>query len=172
MRGSLALVLVAFAARVAFAQVPDPSDAVEEALAAASDLAVASAQSGDPVIADAALRANEALANAADALKASPCYRPPAVMDPVTFKTFYDALSDGMSGDRQASIASAARGHLFTVDQLVLLMNLFAMGDERIRVALIVYPHLADSENFDRVYGALSFDSDRRKLALVIARKR
>ncbi len=165
-------VLVLVAAPVTFAQALDPSEAVEQAISATTDLEMASAQSGNPIIADAALRANDALANAAEALKASPYYRPPAVMDPITFKTFFDELRRGISGDRHASIASAAHGHLFTVDQVISLMNLFSMGDDRIRVALTLYPRVADSENFDRVYGTLSFDSDRHKLALAVALRR
>ncbi len=164
---SIALLAVAPAA---VAQSSDPSDAVEQALAATTELATASAQSGNPVIAEAALRAYSAVANAAEALQASPYYRSPPLMDPVTFRTFYDDLSRAANGEKRTNIARAGMRHLFTVDQVVSLMELFTMADDRIRVATALHRRIVDSENFDKVYAALTFDTDRRRLALAVAR--
>jgi hypothetical protein len=163
--------LILFAAvPVAFAQAPEASDAVEQALAATTDLAAVSFQNGDPLMADAALRAHYALANAAEALRASPNYLGPPLMDPVTFKIFYDELRRGTSSDKHANIARAGRRHLFSVAQLVSLMELFVMSDDRIRVAVTLYRRVADPEHFSRAYAALTFDTDRRRLALVLTR--
>jgi len=156
--------------RAAIAQSSDPSDAVEQALAATTELAAASAQSGNPVIAEAALRAQSAVANAAEALRASPYYQSPPLMDPVTFSTFYDELRRATNSEKRANIARTGMRHLFTVDQVVSLMELFAMADDRIRVATTLYRRIVDSENFDKVYAALTFDTDRRRLALAVAR--
>jgi hypothetical protein len=163
-------ILFLAAASAALAQSSDATDAVDHALAATTDLAIVSAQAGDPLMADAALRAHDALANVAEALRASPLYRAPSLMDPVTFKTFYDDLRRAISSDRHAYIARSGQRHLFTVDQVVSLMQLFVMADDQIRVALTLYRRLVDPENFDRTYASLTFDTDRRRLALAVAR--
>ncbi len=116
----LILLAVVPAAR---AQNPEPADAVEQALAATTDLAAVSIQSGDPLMANAALRAYYALANATDALRGSPNYLGPPLMDPVTFKTFYEELRRGMSSEKHFNIARAGRRHVFSVAQLVSLMG-------------------------------------------------
>ena len=163
------LLILLAAVPVARAQSPEPSDAVEQALSATTDLAAASLQSGDPLMADAALRAYYALANATDALRASPYIGPP-LMDPVTFKTFYEELRRSTSNDKHLSIARAGRKHVFKVAQVVSLMELFVMGDDRIRVAVTLYRRIADPENFGSAYAALTFDTDRRRLALALTR--
>jgi hypothetical protein len=154
----------------AHAQNPEPADAVDQALAATTDLAAVSIQSGDPLMANAALRAYYALANATDALRGSPNYLGPPLMDPVTFKTFYEELRRGTSSDKHLNIARAGRRHVFSVAQLVSLMELFVMADDRIRVAVTLYRRIADPENFGSVYAALTFDTDRRRLALALTR--
>jgi len=156
--------------RAATAQSSDPSDAVEQALTATTELANVSTQSGNPVIAEAALRAQSAVANAAQALRASPYFQSPPVMDPVTFNTFYDDLRRATSNEKRTNIARAGQRHLFTVDQVVSLMELFAMADDQIGVATTLYRRIVDPENFDKVYAALPFDTDRRRLALAVAR--
>jgi hypothetical protein len=163
-------ILFLAAVPTALAQNYDPTDAVDQALAATTDLAVFSAQTGDPLTAEAALRAHDALANVAEALRASPYYQVPSLMDPVTFRTFYDELRRAMSSDRHAYIRRSGRRHLFTVDQVASLMKLFVMADDQIRVALTLYRHLVDPENFDRAYASLTFATDRRRLALAVAR--
>ena len=163
------LILLA-AVPAAFAQGAEPPDAVEQALAATTDLAAASIQGGDPLMADVALRAHYALANAAESLRGSANYRGPALLDPVTFKTFYEELRRGTSSDKHANMVRAARRHLFSVAQLVSLMELFVMADDRIRVAVTLYRRIADPENFGLAYAALTFDTDRRRLALALTR--
>ena len=165
-------VSIAFLAvtRAAIAQSSDPSEAVEQALAATSELADISAQSGNPVIAESARRAQSAVATVAEAIRASPYYQSPPLMDPVTFNTFYDELHRATNNEKRTNIARAGMRHLFTVDQVVSLMELFAMADDQIGVATTLYRRIVDPENFDKVYAALTFDTDRRRLALAVAR--
>jgi hypothetical protein len=165
------LAIVLFTSAAVWAQTSgDAADSVSEAISAANELSAAGAQSFDPIVIEAARRAYFALSNVAEVLSNSPYYRAPVAMDPVTWRIFLEDLRRGTSGDQHRKIVRAARRHLFTVDQLVVMMELFVMGDDRIRVALTLYNRLLDPENFDRAYAALSFDSDRRRLALLVSR--
>jgi hypothetical protein len=127
-------------------------------------------QSSDPLVAEAAHRATLAFSNVAEALSNSPYYRAPAPLDEITWGIFFEDLRRSTSSEQHRKIARAARRHLFTVGQVVAMMELFVMGDDRIRMACTMYNRLLDPENFDRAYAVLSFDSDRRRLALLVAR--
>lgn len=152
------------------AQSPDPNEVIARAINEAADLAAASSISGDLLIWDAARQAYVPLAEASEGLRRSAYYRPPPPMDPITYQIFFEELRRAAtSSDRYPRIARAARRHLFTVEQVVSMMKLFVMGDERIRIATLLYHRLVDPEHFDRVYAALDFDSDRRRLALLVS---
>src|SRR5262249_21007712 len=133
------LAVLALPASTAFAQSTDPSDAVDQALSAMADLVAVSSQSENPAVANAALRANQILSNTVESLQGASYYRPPPVMDSTTFQIFYDDLRRRTTSEQQSGISRAGRRHLFSVDQVVSLMKLFVMGDERIRVALTLY---------------------------------
>lgn len=163
-------ILFLTAAPLVYAQATDPSQAVARAINASADLVAASSISQDPLVWDAARQAYLALAEASEALRRSAYYRPPPTMDPITYQVFFEELRRAAtSSDRHTRIALAARRHLFTVEQAVSMMKLFVMGDERIRIATTLYYRLVDPEHFDQVYAALDFDSDRRRLALIIS---
>lgn len=159
-------------ARTALAEPPEPSEALAEALAAMAELAKTSARHGDGAAAEAAGRAHAALLAAAESVRATPLFRPPPVMDRVTFQQFVEDLRHGenTNGDRIALVGKAARRHRFTVEQVIVFLQLFAKSEDRVRVAAMTYDHLSDPERFDRVYGHVPFESDRRRLALAVAR--
>jgi hypothetical protein len=93
-------------------------------------------------------------------------------MDARTFEIFFDDLrrSEHTSARRQQLIAQAAKRHRFTSEELTRLMSLFAKGAERVEVAATLYEHLDDPRDFERVYALLPFESDRKALALRVAR--
>jgi hypothetical protein len=154
----------------ASAQNEEVSEALQQAMIASSDLAAVSSASSDPNVLDAALRAQQALGAAALAVLGAPPYRLLPVMDSETFRAFIkDLQRSRTTSERMVLIGRAAYQHLILVDQLMEFLNLFGFTDERIRVAATVYYHLADPENFGRVYSTLNFETDRRKLALLVA---
>lgn len=167
-------VAVAFAnliALSAFAQPVEPLDALNQALAASENLAVAAAQSPDAALAEVARRAHFDFLRAVAAFRSTP-YQIPAPMDPITFEIFVKELrrSDKLTQDRLAMIARSSARHLFTVDQVVTLMDFFPFDREKIQVAAITYEHVLDAENYQKVYEALTFGLSRQTLGLLLAR--
>src|SRR5215472_13787330 len=160
--------LVAFAA---FAQPAEPIDELNQALAASENLAIAAAQSSDPVLAEVARRAHLQFFQAVAAFRTSP-YQSPTPMDPITFGIFIKELgsSHNFTEDRIAMIARSSARHPFTVDQVVTLMDFFPMDREKIQVAAITYEHVLDPENYQRVYEALTFALSRQTLGTLLAR--
>src|SRR5215469_6999370 len=116
----LAPALWAFAAS---AQTDDSLDALNEALAASENLAVAASQSADPSVASAARQAHFAFLQAAAAFRSAP-YRVPTLMDPTTFGIFVKELDKGdkLTSDRLTLITRSSARHLFTVEQVITLM--------------------------------------------------
>ena len=160
--------LVAFAA---FAQPGEPMDELNQALAASESLAIAAAQSVDPTLAEAGRRAHLQFLRAVAALRSTP-YQSPSPMDPITFEIFSKELgsSRNLTEARIAMIARSSARHLFTVDQVVSLMDFFSMDREKIQVAAITYERVLDPENYQRVYEALTFASSRQTLGTLLAR--
>ncbi len=158
-------------ALAAFAQSVGPIDALNQALAASENLAVAAAQSPDPALAEVARCAHFDFLRAIAAFRSTP-YQNAAPMDPITFETFVKELgrSDKLTQDRLAMIARSSARHLFTVDQVVTLMDFFPFDREKIQVAAITYEHVLDAENYQKVYQALTFGLSRRTLGLLLAR--
>jgi hypothetical protein len=158
-------------ALAAFAQSAEPIDALNQALAASDSLAVAVAQSPDAALADVARRAHFDFMRAIAAFRSAP-YQTVAPMDPITFEIFVKELgrSDKLTQDRLAMIARSSARHLFTVGQVVTLMDLFPLDREKVQIAAMTYEHVLDAENYQKVYEALTFGLSRRTLGLLLAR--
>ncbi len=62
---------------------------------------------------------------------------------------------------------ASARLH-FSVEQLVGLLDLFDFGADKVQAAAILHPKLVDPQDFDRVYAALVFDTDREALKVLV----
>jgi len=99
-------------------------------------------------------------------------YQSVAPIDPITFEIFVRELgrSNKLTQDRLAMIARSSARHLFTVDQVVTLMDFFPLDREKVQVAAITYEHVLDAENYQRVYAALTFALSRRTLGLLLTR--
>jgi hypothetical protein len=167
----LALLLLG-APRTALAQAATPAEQLARALEATAELAQMTSRADDPRMAQVALRAQTALRAAAEALDRGELCRPLPVMDTRTFEAFADDLrrAERTSARRQQLIEQASRRHRFTVEQLTRLMSLFVKSDERVEVAATLYDRLDDPQNFERAYALLPFESDRKALALRVAR--
>jgi Domain of unknown function (DUF4476) len=92
-------------------------------------------------------------------------------MPPPAFGTLRQAIEDESFDDEKlALLRDAARHNVFFVDQAIQLIELFTFSDGKVDAGVILYPQVIDIENWYRVYGAYTFDSDkealRRKLGL------
>jgi tRNA A37 threonylcarbamoyladenosine modification protein TsaB len=170
-RLALALVLLAVPG-AAIAQTATPAQQLARALQATAELAQLTSGADDPRLAQAAMRAQTALRAAAEALERGELCRPLPVMDARTFEVFLEELrrSEHTSAHRQQLIEQAGARHRFTVEQLARLMGLFAKGAERVEIAAALYDRLDDPQEFERAYALLPFESDRKALALRVAK--
>lgn len=155
-----------------YAQSSAPSETLARALEATAELVEMTSRAEDSRVSQAAARAQAALRTAAEALDRGELCRPLPVMDGRTFETFWEDLrhAERTSARRQELIAQAGRRHRFSVEQLTRLMKLFVRGEERVEVAAALYDRLDDPEHFERAYALLTFESDRKALALRVAR--
>lgn len=169
-RAIVPLLLAAPAA--VYAQSSMPSETLARALEATAELVEMTSRAEDSRVSQAAARAQAALRTAAEALDRGELCRPLPVMDGRTFETFWEDLrhAERTSARRQELIAQAGRRHRFSVEQLTRLMKLFVRGEERVEVAAALYDRLDDPEHFERAYALLTFESDRKALALRVAR--
>ncbi|MCB9664836.1 MAG: DUF4476 domain-containing protein [Alphaproteobacteria bacterium] len=68
------------------------------------------------------------------------------------------------SQERLALVREAARDRWFTVDQVLVLMDHVTWGSDKVEVAAMLHPHLVDPQDSYRLYGALTFSSDKASL--------
>lgn len=92
-------------------------------------------------------------------------------MPPPAFGVLREAIGDESFDDEKlALLRDAVRYNVFFVDQAIQLIELFTFSDGKVEAGVILYPQVIDIENWYRVYGAYTFDSDkeelRRKLGL------
>jgi hypothetical protein len=61
-------------------------------------------------------------------------------------------------------LAEVAQRRWFTVGQVLGFMELMSFGDQKVEAAALLHSHTVDLENWYRVYGALTFDSNKDAL--------
>jgi len=89
----------------------------------------------------------------------------PVVTSPEELSRIRDAVaSENFSAEQFAVLNSASNGRKFTTAQVNTLMQLFNFSDDRIEVAVMLYPQVVDPQNWYTVYGALTFSSDKDEL--------
>src|SRR5260370_7144837 len=91
-------------------------------------------------------------------------YQTVAPMDPITFEIFVKELGRSDKFTQDAMIARSSARHLFTVDQVVTLMDLFPLDREKVQAAAIPYEHVLDAATYQRPYAALTFALRTRTL--------
>ncbi len=68
------------------------------------------------------------------------------------------------SDDRLTLVRSAAAANLFTVDQVIELMNVCDFEKTKLEIAELLYDRVIDIDQWHRVYGALEFEASRDRL--------
>ncbi len=61
-------------------------------------------------------------------------------------------------------LRDAAAYSWFTVDQVVAFMGAMTFGKDKVEAATLLHPRVIDLENWYRVYGMLTFDSEKQEL--------
>jgi hypothetical protein len=72
------------------------------------------------------------------------------------------------SRDKIALVEKASRRLHFNVEQVVGLLDELDFGSDKVEVAAILHPKLVDPQDFDQVYDALPFDTDRQALKALV----
>lgn len=71
-----------------------------------------------------------------------------------------EAFSDG----RLEVLQSAIIQRRFLVSQVQKILAVFPFGDDKVKAATMLFPHVNDTENWFTIYAELDFDSDRKAL--------
>jgi len=86
-------------------------------------------------------------------------------MAPDDFEALLAALKGApFSSDKLVLVRDAAKRNRFETDQVLRVVKLFSHGSEQVDAAVAMYPRVVDKKNFFKVYGVLSFSSDRDSL--------
>ncbi len=89
----------------------------------------------------------------------------PIPMNPDEFGDFLKAIKKSTySSDKLALVKDVTKNAWFTTDQVVKVMNEFVYSNEKVQSAAAMYPRVVDQQNWFKVYGALTYSSDRDKL--------
>lgn len=89
----------------------------------------------------------------------------PVAVSPEEFSRIRSAVAaESFSDDQLAVLRSASQGRRFTSAQVSTLMRQFSFSDDRIEAAVMLYPRVADPQNWYTVYDALTFSSDKEEL--------
>jgi len=86
-------------------------------------------------------------------------------MPPPAFDALRDAIEEESFDDEKLAILrDATRHNLFLVSQAIVLIELFTFSDGKVEAGVMLHPQVLDIENWYRVYGAYTFDSDKEEL--------
>ena len=85
----------------------------------------------------------------------------------------YDDLREtveaqAFSRDKIAVVERASRRLHFDVEQVVGLLGVLDFGADKVQAAAILHPRVVDLHDFERVYEALVFDTDRDALRALV----
>jgi hypothetical protein len=72
------------------------------------------------------------------------------------------------SRDKIALVEKASSRLHFNVEQVVGLLDELDFGSDKVEAAAILHPKLVDPQDFDQVYDALPFDTDRQALKALV----
>lgn len=79
-----------------------------------------------------------------------------------------DIKSESFESDKIYVIQLAAKYNLFTVDQLITLINLMNFSNDKIEVVKIVYPNVIDKYNSYSILNAFTHSSDKDRVRKII----
>ncbi len=72
--------------------------------------------------------------------------------------------SESFADAKLIILRDAAAYKWFTVDQVVAFMGAMTFGKDKVEAAAMLHPRVLDLENWYRVYGVLTFDSEKQEL--------
>lgn len=72
--------------------------------------------------------------------------------------------NEAFSDAKLIVLREAVAYNWFTVDQVVAFMGAMSFGKDKVEAAAVLHPRVIDLENWYRVYGALTFDSEKEEL--------
>jgi len=94
-----------------------------------------------------------------------PTPRGPVSMSPSDFDSLLAAIDRAsFANDKLNLVRTASRDGWFTTDQVVSVMGRLTFSNDKVEAAAIMYPHVVDTPNWFRAYGALEFSADRDRL--------
>ena len=92
-------------------------------------------------------------------------YYPRGVLGPQNFNTFLKTLKDETFESSQLKmLETAVINTRFTSDQCVRILQLCDFDSERIKFMKLLYPSVADKQNFFKVINKLDFDSNKHEM--------
>ena len=92
-------------------------------------------------------------------------YYPRGIMDPQSFNTFLKTLKDETFESSQLKmLETAVVNTRFTSDQCVRILQLCDFDSERIKFMKLLYPAVADKQNFFKVANLFDFDSNKHEM--------
>ncbi|MCO4771683.1 MAG: DUF4476 domain-containing protein [Deltaproteobacteria bacterium] len=81
------------------------------------------------------------------------------------FNSLLAAVDDESFRDGKLQVLRDASAHRwFNVDQVIRFMEAMSFGDDKVEAAAMLHGRTVDLENWYRVYGALTFDSNKNEL--------
>ena len=92
-------------------------------------------------------------------------YYPRGIMNPQSFNTFLKTLKDETFESSQLKmLETAVVNTRFTSDQCVRILQLCDFDSERIKFMKLLYPAVADKQNFFKVVNLFDFDSNKHEM--------
>ena len=80
-------------------------------------------------------------------------------------KVFLTSLENASFGDAKvAMLEELVRSNWFTVEQVGMIVDKLAFGENKVEAILILYSHVVDKENAYRLYEFVTFSDDRELL--------
>ncbi len=77
---------------------------------------------------------------------------------------------ESFSSEQLQVLGQAAADRWFSVDQVISLMGIFSFGKDQVEAAALLFPRVVDQQDWYRVYGVFTFDSDKDKLRARVGR--
>lgn len=95
----------------------------------------------------------------------------PQACDSGDFNRVFAAVDgESFASEQLAVLGQAARDRWFSVDQVITLLGIFSFGKDQVEAGAVLFPRVVDEEEWYRVYGAFTFDSDKDKLRARVGR--
>ena len=93
----------------------------------------------------------------------------PQMMDPNSFKSLEQRMSRGFASDKKNEVILAVSGGAyFSSAQAKSLIHIVHGDSEQVEVAIALYNHIVDRQNFGDALSAMTFSSSKQKVMQAI----